>query len=260
MDEWKPLPNGVRPVPQQRIRDKVDAYMRRRDYPAVERHLLYWLEEARQGRDERGMLMILNELVGHYRKTGERDRAMACADQALELLDRLDFSGTISEGTTCVNIATAMSAFSENLRAMAVFASAQAVYEASPDIDPGLLGGLYNNMALNCAALRRWDAARGFYDKALECMARTPHGELEQAITWLNLADLEAAQHGMEAGERAIYACLDRAASLLEHSDAPRDGYFAFVCEKCAPSFEYYGYFVDAERLRQEAERIYEGT
>ena len=34
----------IRPVPQQRIMEKVDAYMSRRDYAGVERHLLYWLE------------------------------------------------------------------------------------------------------------------------------------------------------------------------------------------------------------------------
>ena len=103
--------DAIRPVPQQRIREKVDDYMSRRDYPGVERHLRYWLEEARLGRDERGELMILNELIGHHRKTGERDKALKAAEQALGLLDRLDFGGTVSEGTTCVNISTALNAF-----------------------------------------------------------------------------------------------------------------------------------------------------
>ena len=67
----------LRPIPQQRVIAKMDEYMARRDYAGAERHLLYWLEEARAGRDQRGMLMVLGELVGHYRKTGERDKAMA---------------------------------------------------------------------------------------------------------------------------------------------------------------------------------------
>ena len=85
----------IRTVPQQRIMEKVDEYMSRRDYAGVERHLLYWLEEARLGRDEKGELMIRNELIGHYRKTGEKDKSFAQADAALDLLDRMDFDGSI---------------------------------------------------------------------------------------------------------------------------------------------------------------------
>lgn len=244
-------------VPQQRIIERMNAYMARRDYAGAERHLLYWLEEARMGGDLRGQLMLQNELVGHYRKTGERDRAMASAEAALALLDELDFRGTISEGTTCVNAATAMSAFGENARALALFRRARAAYEGSEQTGPELLGGLYNNMALACAALGNYGEAEALYEKAMAQMEKVPHGALEQAITCLNLANLAEARDGMEAGEGRIYELLDRAVELLDGRALPRDGYYAFVCEKCAPTFEYYGYFADAERLKEEAERIY---
>lgn len=252
-------PFPVKPVPQQRIIEKMDEYMSRRDYAGAERHLLYWREEARQGRDQRGELMVLNELVGHYRKTSEGDKAMACAADALKLLDALDLRGGISEGTTCVNIATAMNAFGENERAMALFERARAVYVASPATEPQLLGGLYNNMALTCVSLRRFDEALGLYERAMAQMQRVTYGELEQAVTCLNMANLIEDRDGMEAGELAIYDLLERAAALLDTPSIPRDGYYAFVCEKCAPTFEYYGWFADAQRYRQEAERIYEG-
>ena len=51
---------------------------------------------------------------------------------------------------------------------------------------------------------------------------------------------------------------LDEAYGLLNAEDIPRDGYYAFVCEKCAPAFSYYGYFLAAEELKQRAEEIYE--
>ena len=63
-----------RAIPQQRVIEKLDEYMSRRDYAGAERHLLYWLEEARAGGDLRGALMLRNALVGHYRKTGQRER------------------------------------------------------------------------------------------------------------------------------------------------------------------------------------------
>ena len=248
----------VRPVPQQRIVQKLDEYMSRRDYAGAERHLLYWLEEAQLGHDQRGELVVRNELVGHYRKAGNRDSALAQGEEALKLLDALDFAGTISAGTTYVNVATACSAFGENERALELFEKARAVYEAAPATQPHLLGGLYNNMALVYKALGRYSEAFALYEKAMEVMGRVPGGVLEQAITCLNMADAVAAEQGLEEGEARIFALLDRAEALLHDPSAPHDGYYAFVCEKCAPSFAYYGYFAVAEQLQSEAKTIYE--
>lgn len=250
----------LRPIPQQRVIEKMDWYMSRRDYAGAERHLLYWLEEARQGNDLRGALMLRNELVGHYRKVGQRDRAIENGEAALSLLEQLDFDGTISAGTTCVNFATALNAFGENERALALFERARPIYESSAATRLDLLGGLYNNMALTCVALSRFDEAEALYGKAMATMAKAPHGALEQAITCLNMADLVAARDGMEAGEGAIYDLADRAVALLDDPGLEHDGYYAFVCEKCAPTLEYYGYFDDARRLKEEAERIYAGA
>ncbi len=249
---------ACRPVPQRRILDKLDEHLSRRDYPAAERHLLYWLEEARLGHDARGELVIRNELIGHYRKTGARDRALDEVEAALSLLDALDFGGTESCGTTLVNAATACSAFGENERALALFERAKAVYASLPRVKPALLGGLCNNMALVCQALGRRAEAMALYEEALERMGEAKHGELEQAITCLNMADAVAASEGAETGEERIFALLERAEALLTGSDAPRDGYYAFVCEKCAPSFDHYGYFLAAQALREEARAIYE--
>lgn len=256
---YDPIPS-LRPIPQQRVIEKMNAYMSRRDYAGAERHLRYWLEEARAGGDERGMLMVLGELVGHYRKTGERDKAMNSARAALDLVDRLDYGDTISAGTTFVNVATMLSAFGEHARAMALFERARPIYESSAATRPELLGGLYNNMALACAALGRWDEADALYDLAMARMAQAPNGALEQAITCLNRANLVEARDGLEAGEGAIYDLMEQASALLQRPELPHDGYYAFVCEKCAPTFDYYGWFAEAEQLNREAERIYAGS
>ena len=249
---------AVRPVPQQRIIQKLDEYMSRRDYAGAERHLLYWLEEARQGHDERGELVVRNELIGHYRKTGQGEKALAQGEKALALLDALDFEGTVSAGTTYVNLATACSAFGEDERALALFEKARTVYESLPRTQRHLLGGLYNNMALVYKNLGRYAEATALFEKAMDVMAEVPGGVLEQAITCLNMADVAAAELGLEAGEERINALLDRALTLLQDPSAPHDGYYAFVCEKCAPSFSYYGWFVAAEELQSAAKAIYE--
>ena len=248
----------TKPVPQQRILDKVDDLMSRRDYAGVERHLLYWLEEARLGRDQKGELLIENELVGHYRKVGDREHALSHAEAALRLLDAIGFEGSISAGTTYVNVATAFCAFDDNARAIGIFEKARTVYEAIPSVKPELLGGLYNNMALTLVALGRFSEAYELYDKALAIMEYADHGALEQAITYLNMADAKEAELGAEDAAEAIDNLLKQAQTLLDGPDLARDGYYAFVCEKCAPTFSYYGWFAAANDLNERARGIYE--
>ena len=263
----------IRPVPQRRIIDKMDEYMSRRDYN-------YWLEEAKLGGDMQGQLMLRNELVGHYRKTGQKEPAMESAARALELLRKLDMESTITAGTTYVNIATACGAFGDHERAIRLFEKARAAYESSSQTETQLLGGLYNNMALTCTELGRCEEALALYEKAAGLMGHVPDGELEQAITYLNMANTVEVQLGLEAGEQQINALVERAEELLEakgeellgkgeaaltdgtdlramkQEERARLGYYAFVCEKCAPTFAYYGYFMTAESLTERSEEL----
>ena len=55
-----------------------------------------------------------------------------------------------------------------------------------------------------------------------------------------------------------IEQCLSLAQELLDVPTLPRSGYYAFVCEKCAPTFDYYGWFFYANELKNRAEEIYE--
>ena len=259
----------LNPIPQQRIVEKLDDYMSHRDYAGAERHLLYWLEEALAAGDQRGELMVRNELVGHFRKTGNKARAFEHAEAALRLVDELGFGETISAGTTHTNAGTAFNAFGENERSLELFHKAAELYENSPHTKPELLGGLYNNMALTCVALGRFDGADELYARALEIMADVENGQLEQAITFLNMADAAVAKVRAENGgdesaammdpacDEAIEEYLDTALALLDTPSVPRDGYYAFVCEKCAPTFARYGYFLADEDLRERAQEIY---
>ena len=71
-------PHGAKPqpklIPWPRVRERFDELTGRNDYAAAERHMLYWLEEARLGGDLQGQFQIHNELMGLYRKRGSRRR------------------------------------------------------------------------------------------------------------------------------------------------------------------------------------------
>ena len=257
-DEAYGVTAPVKSVPQQRIIQKMDEYMSHRDYQGAERHLLYWLEEAKLGADKGGELMIRNELVGHFRKIGNAQGAQENAREAMRLIKELGFENHISAATTYINIATADNAFGKNEEAIALFQKAKQIYENDANTSPSLRGGLYNNMALTYVSLGEFEQAFSLYEKAVRVMEDVPGGVLEQAITYLNMADALCAQNGEEASEKQVEQWLDTAYELLTKGDAPHDGYYAFVCEKCAPVFAHYGYFLAAKELTDTAEVIYE--
>ena len=246
-----------RPVPLMRIAEKVNDCMSRRDYAGVERVLRYWLEEARLRGDGMGQMMLCGELAGHYRKTGEKKKALDIAQEGLRLFRELKEETSVSGATVLINIATAYHTFGLYEKALPLFEQARNTYERT-ETDAALRGGLYNNMGLTCAAMGRWTEAGALYDLAMEQMRQVPHGELEQAVTCLNRADAVEARDGAEAGEKEIFALLERAEALLETPSLPRDGYYAYVCAACAPTFAHYGYFFFADELKRRAEEIYE--
>ena len=239
-----------------RVMEKLRVYEDRNDWPQVERHLKYWLEEARAGRDERGQLTLNNELMGYYRKQGKRDLAFEHAEKAVELVKKLGMEDTITAGTTWVNAGTVREAFGDPEGGLRYFRKARENYEKNLPEGDGRLGGLYNNMALALTVCGRYDEAEVMFRRALDVIATQEHGELEQAITWLNMADAAEAALGAEGAEEIVEDYLDQAEELLNTESLPRNGYYAFVCEKCAPVFGHYGYFAAEAELKRRAKEI----
>ena len=247
----------IRPIDVSRMMDRLNAYLDRNDYDAAERHLCYWLTEAQNGNDERGALTIRNEQMGLYRKRGKREEALEAVLEGLSLLRALQFEGTLTAGTTYVNAATVYKSFGMLKDALSLYRAAQEIYEKTLPEDDARLGGLYNNMALALVDEQQYCEAEACYRKALSVMSRVEHGEAEAAITYLNMADLAAEELGLLESEEIVSAYLDKAETLLETPSLPHNGYYAFVCEKCAPTFDYFGRFAYAKELKTRSEEIY---
>ncbi len=250
--------SDIKPINTRRFIEKLDEYYGRNDYDGAERHIKYWLSEAKSGGDLRGQFTVYNEMMGYYRKTGRYEEAVFAVDSALSLIFPLGIEGTASEGTAYVNAATVYKTFKESEKALPLFEKAKSIYEKTLKENDGRIGGLYNNMALALSDLQRYEEAVAYYEKAIEIMMKNENGELEAAISYLNMANAKEAQLGMEAAEEFISDCVERAKALIDTPKLRRDGYYAFVCGKCAPTFEYYGYFLYANELKETAKKIYE--
>lgn len=243
-----------------RILDKLDSYFAKNDYDGAERHLKYWLDEAKSSGDERSELLLCNELIGLSRKIAKQEQAFFYTDLALDTLKRLDMESSVSAATTYINIATAYKAFGKANESLPFFCRALDIYTADLEKTDARFGGLYNNMALTYADLGEFKKAYASFELALSVMKNVERGELEQAITHLNIASALEIEKGLVDADEEIQERLAKAAELLDVYADDNDGYYAFVCEKCASVFGYYGHFMYENTLKERARRIYEGS
>ena len=249
------------PISMERIIHKVDVYLGHNDYDSAEHMLLYWMDEAKAQGDKRSEYSLHNELMGLYRKLAREDEAISHAHRALELIDELQFSDSVSGATGYVNTATVYKAFGRAAEALPIFEKALKIYEEQLPGDDPRLSAMYNNMALALIDLARWEDAETYFRKALRIQAMLDNGAADAAITWLNMADMEYIKAGeIWEGNSRIDEYVDTAEELLDMEGIPHDGHYAFVCEKCAPVFEMYGRKDAAKRFAAAAQKIYEGA
>ena len=241
-----------------RVINKLDEYLNKNDYAGAERHLDYWLAESEQNHDQHAELTILNEQIGLYRKTERKTEATDASERAIFLANEMKLRKTVTMATTLINAATAYKAFGKAKEALPLYEEAKEIYETLLPEGDKRLAGLYNNMALAVMETNDCQKAEDLFFKALDVLKNIRNGEAEQAITYCNLCDLAAARLGTEAAEKIIEQYLEEAENLLNTENLPKDGYYAFVCEKCAPTFDYYGYFAVKNELLKRAESIYE--
>lgn len=244
-------------INSQRVLAKLDEFLNKNDYNSAERHILYWLNEAKNLGDKSVSLLLQNELCGLYRKLNREDDALKAVENTLALVTEMGIEDNIGAGTTYINSATVLKAFGRAKDAIPLFEKALTIYEKELPKTDKRFGGLYNNMALALVDLKEFRKAFDLYEKAIFVMQNVEDGMLEVAITYLNIANLKEAELGLEDAQESVDTLLNKAKTILDEYDN-KNGYYAFVCEKCAPTFGYYGYFAYENELKERAAVIYE--
>lgn len=243
-----------------RILGKIDYALSKNDYRTAERILEYSLEDAKAENRTAKKLIVLNEMTGLYRKTNQKEKAYQAVKKAFETVKEQALSGTVSDATVSLNAATVFNHFGENEKALELYNRAEVIYRKELSDDDDRLAGLFNNRALAFTALKRYTEAEQDCLNALRIMLQKENGAPEAAITCLNLADLIIFRDGYENGAVTADEYVQKAIGLLESKKDAIDGNYAFVCEKCAPVFEHYGYFEYAKQLSERSEKIYAGS
>ena len=243
----------------QTILQQLDHHLHRNDYTAAEQFLKAQLTTAKQQNDTAAMVLIYNEQMGLYRKQGQQENALCALHAVLELIEEKGLSAEAGAATTFLNAATVYKAFGEAALSLPLFEQAEKIYSQTLAPNDKRFAGLYNNMGLTLVDLQQFARADALYQKAINLLRQYPDADLEIAITYLNMASAAEAELGIAQANQIINAYLDKATHILEHH-ANQDGYYAFVCEKCASVFGYYGHFIYEKELLQRPRRIYEGA
>lgn len=247
-------------VPVKKVIEELDQYLDSNDFASAEFHLSLWLKEAVNRKDYSGQLSLLNEQIGLYRKLQNEIPCRSAIKEALYLVKYLKQEYTVGGATTYINAATGFSSFHDYVSALPLYQKAKLIYENRLSENDSRLASLYNNMAICLTAMNRFSEAESLYTEAISILQHIPQGEGEIAITYCNLADLANAEFGPEKSEEIIRDYLQKAEDCLNSSNLLHNGHYAFICEKCAPVFGFYGWFVTDKELKQRAERIYAGS
>lgn len=208
------------------------------DDAAAGEYLDRWCQRAQEVGDWRTELTLQSELMGFHRRTSDKNAAMAAVERGLELIREHRLGSTVSGATIFLNAATTLKAYGMAERSIPMFVQTCRVYSQTLDPLDYRFGGLYNNMALSYADIGEYDAAEGYYKKALGVIVHCDTPENELAVTYCNLAELYE-RMGREAD---IAKALNLALDNLRSPALPHDGYYDFTVSKCLPTFEHFGY------------------
>lgn len=243
-----------RRIPVNRIIMKLDELFSHNDLGEAGRLLRYWESEAEALGDKSGLITVLSEEMGYYRRAGDAERGLDAVQRGLSLVESEGIGEEVSGATVMLNAATTMKAFGHAADAVVIYAMAEKVYKNKLSADDYRLAGLYNNFAAALTELREFKKAREMYSAAAAIlMARGDHRE-ELAVTYVNVANL-ICEEDIEDSEAEEY--MRRAWRILDAIEN-RDGNYAFVAEKCAPAFGYFGFFREEKELKRRAEEIYD--
>lgn len=233
-----------------RVIDKLEAHFAHHDLVGAERLLLYWRGEAEAMGDTVGVNQIDNELVGLYRRTNEKEKALSVADRLLPNLAQ----DHVGDATIRLNLATNYCHFGYPEKARPLYAEAEAVLVKHLAPNDYRLSSLYNNMASYYIAVGDLKAAEQSYRKALDVMRQIVPTMPEMAVTYVNLATAVYRQCPLsdEVDEymRAAYDVLLDPAMV-------HDGNYAFVLSKVIPLYVHLGYKEETaalERLLKDTE------
>ena len=231
----------------------VDKLYSVKEYGKAQMILEEYLQKAQSMDDKVGELGILSELIGSYRKSGDEDKGIAAVKRAFELIDILGMEGTATAGTIWLNGATTLREFRKYEDAIPYFLMASRAYSNTIPSDDYRFASLFNNMASCLEALGRNEEAIKYYNLALNIVKGNSLTLIEEAITYVNLAEL---YDKIDPSAPQIEEYVNKCMEIFSNISIERDEYYSYNAKSCAKGLYNIGYFRDAKELMRRASEI----
>ena len=189
----------------------------------VEEYILEKLSEAAKLSDESVMIQLLNELIGHYRETGEFDKLKVFSQKLLDILEGSSIKGSQAHATSLLNVANAYRAAGLLKESNRLYQEVKSYYDANVAPDSMLYASLLNNMSLLFQEMGDYESAADCQERALGISLLYPECRIEQASTYANLATSLIKLDRLDEAEDD----LSKAFELFEEDEEPDYHYSA---------------------------------
>ncbi len=154
----------------------------------VESFLIRRIDEATAEGDTGSLITLLNEMIGHYRETGEFEKSISCCRQVLILMEEAGLKGSVAYATTLLNVANACRAAGLLRESMVYYQEVKGVYAEKLSPTDFRYASLYNNMSLLFQEMGDYESACDCLERALGIASMYSEARIEVAVTYTNLA------------------------------------------------------------------------
>ena len=220
----------------------------------AETFLLGVLEEARAQEEKGVCLQVLNELIGYYRQTSEKERLREVIEESLKMTEELGLRDTTWYGTTALNAANGYRSMGELALSRKYYEEAQELYDRELSANDMLFAGLYNNRSLLEQEEGNFEKAEEYLLKALEIVTAN-HSGFEIAVTYANLANTAIMGKNYEKAKE--YA--QHAIQCFQKRNL-RDAHYCAALSALGLCHFYADEYEEAVRLFEEGMAIVEST
>ena len=170
-----------------KILSEYDEMFGRYSLQEIEGFLLKNLSEARFKFENKVLVALLNEAIGFYRDTTQKEKALKLCGELNELLISMNLQGSIAYATSLLNIANAFRAFGVYKESLLLFEKVEDIYRKHLSKEDFMFASLYNNWSLVYQEIGEFEKAVELLEKALKVVESYPDAVIPQATTRTNL-------------------------------------------------------------------------
>ena len=221
----------------QKVLEEYDSMFGNYTLKEIEGFLLKHLSEARFKSEHEELVTLLNEAIGFYRDTTQKEKALKNCGALMEHLVEMKLEGTIPYATSLLNIANAFRAFDLHKEAVRLFEKVEEIYGNHISKEDFMYASLYNNWALAYQESGEYDKAAEMLRKALKIVDLYKDAIIPQATTRTNLASSLLAIGTENAYQEAVEH-LSQALAIFE-KDGGKDFHYGAALVAMGDAYSY---------------------